>query len=556
MLKLGYIKKRRNLNMTKVIFSRKEFEREIKLTKEIEGKINLFGAPIESLTNDEIELEVNPNRPDLLSLYNYLRSLKTFIGKENGLKKYKINKPEKDYKITIDQSVKEVRPYSVCAIVKNLSLTEEKIKDIINLQEKITFTVGRNRKKMAIGIYPLDKISLPIIYTAKDPKDIKYHPLGAQQELTAHEILLAHPTGRKYAHILEGLKKYPVFIDANKQILSMPPIINSEQIGRIDVNTKEVFIECSGSDKPTLEKTLVIVTSALAEMGGKIYQMEIKDSEIDTTPNFEIEKMKISLENVNKLLGISLTESELSKCLQKMGHDYNRGKVEIAPWRTDILHEVDLIEDVAIAFGYNNILPEIPNISTSGDESKESIIKRKISEILIGLSLLEISSYHLIKQEEVESYDLKALLELENSKTEYKYLRPNLSIPLLRIIAENKDAEYPQKVFEIGTVFSRNSGNETGIDEKINLVIGLTPANATECKQHIDYLFKSLKLKYSIKEAVHENLIDGRTADIILNNKTIGHFGEVHPLTLKKVGIKMPIVVAEISLEEIFKVIN
>lgn len=542
--------------MTKVTFSRKEFEKEIKLTKEIEEKINLFGAPIESLTNDEIELEVNPNRPDLLSLYNYLRALKTFIGKEKGLKKYKINKPEKDYKIIVDQSVKEIRPYTVCAIVKNLSLTEERIKDLINMQEKIAFTVGRNRKKMAIGIYPLDKISLPINYTAKDPKEIKYHPLGSQQELTANEILLSHPTGRKYSHILEGAKKYPVFIDANKQILSMPPIINSEQTGRIDSKTKEVFIECSGSDKQTLEKTMVIVASALAEMGGKIYQMEIKDSELYTTPNFETEKMKISLENANKLLGISLTESELTKCLQKMGHDYSKGKVEIASWRTDILHEVDLIEDIAIAYGYNNIAPEIPNISTPGEESKESIIKRKISEILIGLSMLEISSYHLIKQEEVELYNLKDLLELENSKTEYKFLRPNLSIPLLRILAENKDAEYPQKVFEIGTVFTENSGKETGIDEKDHLIIGITPANATECKQHIDYLFKSLNLKYSIKESVHENLIDGRTADIILNNKIIGHFGEVHPLTLKKVGIKMPLAIAEISLEEIFKSIN
>ncbi len=542
--------------MTKVTFSRKEFEKEITLTKEVEEKINLFGAPIESLTKDEIEIEVNPNRPDLLSLYNYLRALKLFIGKEKGLKKYKINKPEKNYKITVDQSVKDVRPYTVCAIVKNLSLNDERIKDIINMQEKIAFTVGRNRKKMAIGIYPLDKISLPIVYTAKDPKEIKYHPLGAQQELTAHEILLAHPTGRKYSHLLEGAKKYPVFIDANKQILSMPPIINSEQTGRIDSNTKEVFIECSGSDKLTLEKTLIIVTSALAEMGGKIYQVEIKDSENYITPEFETEKMKISLENTNKLLGLSLTESDLTKCLQKMGHDYNNGKTEISPWRTDILHEVDLIEDIAIAYGYNNIVQEIPNISTPGEESKESIIKRKISEVLIGLNMLEISSYHLIKQEEVESYNLKELLELENSKTEYKYLRPNLSIPLLRILAENKDAEYPQKVFEIGTVFSKNSGKETGIDEKDHLIIGLTPANATECKQHIDYLFKSLNLKCSIKESAHENLIDGRTADIILNNKIIGYFGEVHPLTLKKVGIKMPLAIAEISLEEIFKAIN
>ncbi len=540
--------------MTKVIFSRKEFEKEIKITKEIEEKINLFGTPIDSLTSEEIEIEISPNRPDLLSLYNYLRAFKAFIGKEKGLKKYKINKPEKNYKIIVDKSVKEIRPCTVCAIVKSLLLTEEKIKDIINMQEKLAFTVGRNRKKMAIGIYPLNKINLPIRYTAKEPKEIKYQPLGAQQELTASEILLLHPTGRKYAHLLDNTKKYPIFIDANNQVLSMPPIINSEQTGRIDVNTKEVFIECSGSEKPVLEKTLVIITSALAEMGGKIYQMEIKGSEDFLSPNFTTEKMKISLDNANKLLGLPITESNLSKYLQRMGYRYSKGKVEIPPWRTDILHEVDLIEDIAIAYGYNNIVPEIPNISTTGEESKESIIKRKISEILIGLGLLEISSYHLIKQE--ESKQNKELLELEDSKTEYKYLRPNLFIPLLRILSENKDAEYPQKIFEIGTVFSKNSGKETGIDERTSLIIGLTPANATECKQHIDYLFRSLGLNYTLEETTHDNMIDGRTADIILNNKVIGYFGEVHPITLKNAGMKMPLAVAEISLEEIFKAVN
>ena len=239
-----------------------------------------------------------------------------------------------------------------------------------------------------------------------------------------------------------------------------------------------------------------------------------------------------------------------------MGHNYSNGKVEIAPWRTDILHEVDLIEDIAIAYGYNKFTAKIPNISTAGEESKESIMKRKISEILIGIGLLEISSYHLIKEEEVEQHNLKENLELQDSKTEYKYLRPNLFIPLLRILSENKDAEYPQKIFEIGETFSKNSAKETGIDEKSHLIIGLAPANATECKQHINYLFKSLNLKYSIKESEKNGLIDGRTADIILNDKIIGYFGEVHPLTLKKVGIKMPLAVAEISLEEIFKIIN
>src|SRR3989344_2920402 len=501
--------------MTNIIFSRKEFEKHMKTTKEIQEKITLFGTPLESISQENIEIEVLSNRPDLISLEGFMRSFKKFIGKEPGLKKYDSKKPEKNYRVYVDKSVKEMRPYVSCAIIKNISLNEEKLKDIINLQEKLALTLGRNRKKIAIGIYPLDKITFPLYYTSKEPKDIKYTPLGADRELTADEILMLHPTGRKYEHLLKNQKKYPIFIDSTKKIIS----------------------------------------TSLAESGGVIYQIEIIDKEKYNSPNLTNQKIKISLKNTNKLLGLNLTENQISQFLGKMGHNYKNGVAEIAPWRIDILHEVDLIEDIAIAYGYNNFIPEIPNISTSGQESKESIIKRKISEILIGLELLEISTYHLIKPEEVENYNIKDALELLDSKSEYKYLRPNLLIPMLRISSENKDAEYPQKLFEIGRVFNKNVQKENGIEENDNLILSIAPANATEIKKHLDYLFKMLGLEYSIKEITKPHLIDGRTCAIILNNKQIGCFGEVHPNTLRKQGIQMPTALAEISLDEIYKII-
>ncbi|MBS3083298.1 phenylalanine--tRNA ligase subunit beta [Candidatus Pacearchaeota archaeon] len=542
--------------MTNIIFSRKEFEKHIKITPEIQERITLFGTPLENVSQENVEIEVLSNRPDLISLEGFMRSFKKFLGKEPGLKKYDIKKPEKNYRVYVDKLVKEIRPYVSCAIIKNISLNEEKLKDIINLQEKLALTLGRNRKKIAIGIYPLDKITFPLYYTSKEPKDIKYTPLGADRELTADEILMLHPTGRKYEHLLKNQRRYPIFIDSDKKIISMPPIINSELTGRVDTKTKDLFIECTGTDKNVIEKTLIIIATSLAELEGNIYQVEIIDKEKYNTPILTNQKIKISLQNVNKLLGLNLTENQISQLLAKMGHNYKNGVAEIAPWRIDILHEVDLIEDIAIAYGYNNFSPEIPNISTSGQESKESIIKRKISEILIGLELLEISTYHLIKPEEVENYNTKDALELLDSKSEYKYLRPNLLIPILRISSENKDAEYPQKLFEIGRVFNKNVQKENGIEENDNLILSISPANATEIKKHLDYLFKMLDLEYSIKEITKPHLIDGRTCAILLNNRPIGYFGEVHPNTLRKQGIQMPIALAEISLEEVYKLIN
>ena len=477
--------------MAKVKFNKKEFESHIKLTKEIEEKINLFGTPLE-ISDNEMEIEVFPNRPDMLSLQGFLRSFKAFLGKEKRIKKYKIIRPEKNYKVKISSAVKTVRPYTACAIVKNLKFDDEKIKEIIDLQEKLHLTLGRNRKKVAIGIYPLEKITLPINYDALPPEKIVFVPLEKEKEMNGAEILKKHSTGNAYAHLLENFEKFPVFSDAKSKIMSMPPIINSEETGKITEKTTEVFIECSGFDMNVLKKCLNIIVTTLAEMGGAIFQMELDyGKEKIKTPDLSNSKIKISLENINKIIGLDLKEKDLESLLPRMGYEYKNKIVKIPAWRTDVLHEVDIAEDIAIAYGYDKLIPQIPNVATSGKEPKESGTTEKITEILIGLGLIETSSFHLIKQKEVELMKPEDKIEVENSKTEYKFLRPNLLIPALRIFSENKDHDYPQEIFEIGAVFSLDDKNKTenGINERINLTIALSPANFTRIKQIFSYLF-------------------------------------------------------------------
>ena len=366
--------------MTNITFTKKEFEKHIKLSPEIIEKISLFGTPLERIDEKEIEIEIFPNRPDLISLEGYVRGFKAFIGKEKGLKKYPVHKPQKNYKVKISSNVKEIRPFTACAIIKGLRLDDEKIKQIIDLQEKLHITIGRNRKRAAIGIYPLEKIKLPIIYDAKKPSDIKFTPLESKREMNGNQILTQHPAGKTYSKLLKGEKFYPVLIDSNNEILSMPPIINSQKTGRITTETKDVFIECSGHDLETLKKVLNIITTTFAEFGASIYQMELEyGNKKIITPNFTPEKIKISLEKLNKLLGLEIKEKELEKLLSRMGYDYQNKTILIPAWRTDILHEVDIIEDVAIAYGYDKLVPEIPSISSSGEETSKSKIKSKIS---------------------------------------------------------------------------------------------------------------------------------------------------------------------------------
>jgi phenylalanyl-tRNA synthetase beta chain len=281
--------------MATIKINKSELKKLVKSEEDLTEKINLMGTPVESVTDEEIEIQIMPNRPDCLSSQGFLRAFKNYVEKSPEMPKYRVHSPEKDFKVKIDSSVESVRPFTACAIVKKLKFDDAKIKEIIDMQEKLHATVGRNRKKAAIGIYPLEKITLPITYEARKPNEIKFRPLESDKEMTGSDIVKQHPTGKEFAHLLENYSTYPIFKDAKGNILSMPPIINSHETGKVSEKTTDVFIECSGFDLNILQKLINIIVTTLADMGGQVYAMELdygKTCKI-TTPDLAPEKMKL-----------------------------------------------------------------------------------------------------------------------------------------------------------------------------------------------------------------------------------------------------------------------
>jgi len=237
--------------------------------------------------------------------------------------------------------------------------------------------------------------------------------------------------------------------------------------------------------------------------------------------------------------------------LERMGYDHSKGVVSVPAYRIDVLHEVDLIEDIAIAYGYNNLEPEIPEVSTIGEIDQNVVLKSNIAEILVGLNMLETSSYHLTtKEHQIKKMGLKKsdFIEVLDSKTKYTILRKDLTHYLLKILGENVDVEYPQEIFQIGTVFD-------GLDEKENLAIALAPGNFTKLKQVFEYLGKMLGVKFEIVEPdeIPGHFIEGRVGEVLFEGKKIGYFGEVHPRLLRNFKIKMPVALGEICLDGVLK---
>ncbi len=523
--------------------------------EQLKDRISMLGTDLESVEGNEIIVEIFPKRPDLLSEQGFARAFSSFIGVKTGLRKYSVK--ESNQKVIIDPSVKGIRPYTVCAVIKGLHFDEETIRQVIQIQEKLHVTYGRNRKKAAIGIYPLEKITFPITYKADSPNKIKFKPLESNREMTAAEILEEHKAGKEYAHLLQGLAKYPLFIDAKGEILSMPPVINSDKTGRVTEETKDVFVECSGFNFEVLSTCLNMIVTALADMGGEIYSLKLEYADgTKTTPNLTPTKMKLDLPYLNKRLGLSLTEAEAAKLLGKMGCGFEQGHALVPAYRADILHQVDLIEDIAIAYGYEHFQEEIPNVATIGEEDAFEKFSRKVRELLVGLQLLEVKNFHLtIKDDLTAKMNLsEEPIPLKNAIGDHNHLRNALMPSLLKNLSENQHHEYPQNIFELGRIFVPGD-TETGVleAEHLSVVLCHDKTDFTEVRQVLEALMRALGLECMVKESEYPPFIFGRSGDININGKKIGIIGELHPQVITNWQLTMPVVCFELNLGRLFE---
>jgi len=270
--------------------------------------------------------------------------------------------------------------------------------------------------------------------------------------------------------------------------------------------------------------------------------------------------MKIDIDYLNKILGLDLKKN-FKKYLERMGFGVKGNKVLVPSYRADILHQIDLIEDIAIAYGYENFQAIIPKVATIGEEDKFEIFKKKISELLIGLGCIETNSYHLIDkkiQTSMMNSNIDTIEIIDPISSEYNSLRAWMIPSLMCILKGNKHQEYPQNIFEIGTVFKKSAATETLTEENDRLCILMCDAESsfTKIKQVLDYIASSLDLKYEIEEAEHNSFIEGRTGRVIINGRKVAYIGEVSPFVLENFEIDAPVAALELNLTELFDIIN
>jgi len=528
----------------------------------VKGEVKVFDEEKGIMT---IEIK-DSNRPDIWNVEGLARTLRGFLGFEKGLRKYAVGKPLVE--VNVDPRLKEIRPYIGCSIVKDVKLTDAIIRGFMHLQDKLDQTYGRNRRRTSIGLYDFSLITPPLHYTVAKPTEISFVPLDFEEKLNLMEILKQHPKGIEYGHIVSQHPVYPILLDSKKKVLSFPPIINSHDLGKITEETRHVLVEVTGTIHQTVLNTLKIVTLSLIDREGRAYSAIIHYPHEEltvVTPKFETWHMNLEVQYVNKVLGLQLTAVQIAELLGKAGFgakklDRRKLNVRIPCYRIDVMHPIDLVEDIGIAYGYNNIKPLWRKLPTTGGAKPEQSLFNIARDLMIGLGFQEILSYTLTNHEKLfrkMNRRKERIVEIANPKVQTLTCLRNWLLPsLMEFLSNNLHVEYPQKIFELGTVTLLDKEGETKTEDEEKLAVVISSANASfsEIKSILDSFFMNLDVKWRIKKAEHSSFIDGRVGTAVVDETDIGILGEIHPKVLEAWRLENPVAAFELNMKTIFEI--
>lgn len=527
---------------------------------ELINTIPMMASDIEDYDDEEIKVEFFPNRPDNLSIEGVARSFKGFLGLETGLPKYDIE--ESGEKVYVSKEVEEIRPHIRFAKIDNVDFSGDKIKYIMDFQENLHWVIGRDRKKVAIGVHNADVVEGPFNYIATEKTENAFVPLEMGEELTPEEILEKNQKGEKYAHLIDKFDKYPLILDKDNKVLSMPPIINGE-LTKLSEDTKNIIVDVTGTDEKAVNQALNIICSSFAEVGGKIKSMEIVyEDETFVSPDLTPKERNVHVDVANELIGgTDLDAEDVKRLLEGARFDAeilneNELKVIIPAYRIDILHEVDIVENIAIQYRINNVEAKLPNLATIANEHSWFKSEQTIRELMVGFGFQEVMSLMLtseknhfekMNQEEIDHVQVARPISISGTM-----IRTSLLNSLMEFLEDNKHEDLPQKIFEIGDVvyMDDENFNKTRTVKKLAGLICHSSANFTEIKSTTSSIVSNLGYSMELSDSENTSFIAGRVADFTgesKNGQIKGFFGEIAPEVIRNFELEYPVTAFEIE---------
>ncbi|HXZ98252.1 MAG TPA: phenylalanine--tRNA ligase subunit beta [Candidatus Acidoferrum sp.] len=510
---------------------------------------------------EELSLEnKDTNRPDLWSPEGIARSLRGFLGLKAGTGAYAVA-GSSGVTIKVDARLEKIRPFIACSVIKNAQLSDAAIRGLMHLQDKLDESYGRGRRRSSIGLYEFNLITPPLRYAVTGPEEVSFVPLGTDERMSLNEITVRHPKGIEYGHIVKPNPLWPILLDSKDNVLSFPPIINSNDLGRITPRTHNVLVEVTGTSFDVVLNALTMVTISLADRGGRIYSSIVHypygKTKRSVTPVLKTRHMTIALDYVESVLGIALTAGQAVKLLREARFGASRMSkavldVTVPCFRLDIMHPVDVIEDIGIAYGLNQIKPRWPPHPTIGGITPQHEFNDLLREIMLGLGFQEVLTFALSNPDKLFTrmgLSPENVVDLQNPRVQTLTCLRNWLIPsLMEILSANIHVTYPQKIFEAGECVTRSSFTV----EEVTRLAGVTchaEASFTEVRASIDAVLSNLGQVVRMTELKHGSFVEGRAATVWIGEKQVGIVGEFHPQVLENWGIQNPAAALELDVQ-------
>lgn len=535
----------------------------------------------EEATDDEeviYKIEIPANRYDLLCLEGLAQALRIFIGKDE-VPDYKVRDlpVSSMLKMHVKPETSWIRPFIVCAVLRGITFDEARYNSFIDLQDKLHQNLCRKRTLVAIGTHDLDTLEGPFTYEALAPSQIKFVPLKQEKEFRADELMEFYKSDmklKKFLHIIENSSVFPVIYDSKRTVLSLPPIINGAH-SAITLKTKNVFIECTGTDLTKAKivlNTMVTMFSMYCETKFEVEPVEVisPDEKSVIYPDLSIWNLEMDLSYISRSIGVPLKENEVISLLAKMQlsaqSQNSKIRVSVPPTRSDILHKCDVMEDVSIAYGFNNIPKTKPKSLTQGKQHPLNHLSDLIRSEIAMAGFTEVLTWILCSYEENFSMvnrkdDKKTAVVIGNPRSsEFEVARTSLLPGILKTMGHNKDHPRPIKIFEVGDIVVLDDQKDVGAANQRRLAALYCNSNSGFEIIHglVDRIMEVVGVPfvtvgddsgYYIRPSHEPEFFPGRQASIIFKGKSIGAFGIVHPEVLARFDIPDPCSMLEINIQ-------
>ena len=495
--------------------------------------------------SDDLKVELSDsNRPDLWSAEGIARQIRIALSGKPESYPFFNHGRKAMREIRVSRSMKTVRPFIAACTASGVRMNDDVLTQMIQSQDKLAEIFGRKRTTVSIGIYELDRIVFPVEYKLVEPSSVSFTPLGMEEKLTLAEILDRHPKGIEYGAIVKPFPQYPVLTDSMGRVLSFPPIINSREIGEVKPQTRNVLIEVTGTDLRMTVLTLNILAASFYDRGAEIEPVKViypYETEFGKEVAFPVDtagKFKVPLATFSAGLGEDVALADVKKRLEAYGHGVTAGRgvvtVTVAPYRDDIMHPMDLVEDYAISRGYDSFEPVMPQQSTVGALSRLELLSDTVRGHMVGSGYQEIMSNILCSQEELADalQEGEQLVEVDNVMSlAYSVLRNRVIPSLLTVEMASSKAFYPHRIFEAGEVAVFDQGTNMGSRTDLNLgaLVSHPSANFSEMHSTLDILLYYLGFEYTLEPAHHALFIPGRCGKIVSAGTELGYIGEISP---------------------------